>query len=193
MLATAGVGVGGLVVAGGIGAAIAAVPDLPARSPDSSNRSAADSGQSTATRRALLTAAVAAEQQLLDGLDAVLAAGPVQPILLALRSDHVAHLQAITTLIGSASPVGRTSAPAPTGRTSPASVAGTPPVTPTAPSGATATAAPATGAAALVLLAAAERSAHDFGITRANQLSGSAAVVLASIAACEAGHAELLT
>jgi hypothetical protein len=118
----------------------------------------------TETPPAQLVAALAREGQLLAGIGAALAADPANPILLAVRNDHRAHADAIA--LAAAIP---------------------------APAAGSNTAAPAPAVAALK---AAETAAQMAAATDAARLRGSnpaGAVLLASIAACEAGHAELLT
>jgi hypothetical protein len=110
-----------------------------------------------------LIAAARAERALLAAVDADLTAHPDRAALLRqIRADHAAHAAALDAAI--ADHVGRR----PTTST-PA---------PTQPAGGT--------------LLTAERSAATAAARRAGQLTGRDAVLLASIAACEAGHAAVL-
>jgi hypothetical protein len=116
-----------------------------------------------------LTAAVAAERVLLSTVDAALARshGPAKRMLRAIRDDHAAHLAALSAAV-------RDDAfPAPV----PKSSASPPPVT---------------GKIQPADIRKAERRASHAAAARAMQLSGRDAALLASIAASEATHAELL-
>ncbi len=117
-----------------------------------------------------LVAALAAEQALLAGLDAAVARdASLTSLAGALRADHVAHAQALRALL-----------PAPS----------TAPSIP--PSNPRPAATPAAGTLDRAGLRSAEQLAAGQAAARAARLDGTAAVLLASIAACEAGHAELL-
>jgi hypothetical protein len=109
-----------------------------------------------------LIAAVEREQSLLAGVDSALAAGGDDPTLAALRADHAAHAETLQAALA-VYPVG--DSPRST------TVAGTPTRTE---------------------LRAAERTAAQAGLVSSIGLSGGDAALLASIAACEATHAELL-
>lgn len=116
-----------------------------------------------------LPAALAREQQLLDGLDAAIRADPTLGVRLApVRADHTAHLQVLQVLSSRYGP------------------------TPATGSGSRATAAvPAPTGVAGVRRAelAAARTTAAAALTAA----GGDAGLLASIAACEATHAAVLT
>ena len=116
-----------------------------------------------------LVAAVAAERDLIALIDAELAAHTsLGQLLTQVRSDHNAHLAALQAAV--------------------AAYPGTPPTAPTPtrpqPSG--------SASAARANVRAAEQRAWTAAASRARVLTGPAATVLASIAACEATHAELL-
>jgi hypothetical protein len=115
-----------------------------------------------------LVAAVAQEHALLATLDG-LPAGAVAPqIRRELRADHVAHLRALRGALADAvypSPV--------------------------PPERSTSLARPS-GATSRAKLRSTERAAAGSAARRAGRLRGSDAALLASIAACESGHAELL-
>lgn len=111
-----------------------------------------------------LLGAVFAEQALIADLDATTGGAPaVRTAIAQLRADHALHLQALDAL---ASQYRR----------------------PRASASASAKGTPRTAAA----LRAAEVRASAGAAHRASILPGRAAVLLASIAACEAAHAELL-
>jgi hypothetical protein len=115
---------------------------------------------------AALRAAVAAERALIADLDATTGGAPeVRRIIAAARADHVAHLAALTDLLTRYRPAPHASASAP------------------APRGAPRT---------LAQLRAAEQRAAAAAAQHATALFGAQAAMLASIAASEASHAELL-
>jgi hypothetical protein len=117
-----------------------------------------------------LRAAVAAERALVADLDATTGGGAqVRALLTQLRADHAAHLSALTGLVATYGAAG-------------------------ASAGASASAAPpAPGVARSVAqLRAAEQQASAAAADRAARLAGAHAALLASIAACEASHADLL-
>lgn len=118
-----------------------------------------------------LADALAAERDLIAVLDASI---PTEPQLRArltrIRADHAAHERAL------AAAVRQVSGPSAAHRAF--------------PSGSETAAAAAVGAAEL---AGAERGAAQAAAARATRLTGRDAVLLASIAACEATHVELLT
>jgi hypothetical protein len=114
---------------------------------------------------AVLLAAQRTELRLIADLDASIARRPVNVALLRqLLADHSAHLTALSSAIA------LTTGPA---ATAPLSPAGRPRTT--------------------AQLATAEQTASRTGTARALELTGTDAALLASIAACEATHAELLT
>jgi hypothetical protein len=116
-----------------------------------------------------LTAAVAAERALVASVDAAMAHahGPAKRVLRAIRNDHVEHLAALSAAV-------RDDAfPAPVPKSSSSS-------------------APVTGPIRQADIRAVERRASRAAAARAMQLSGRDAALLASIAASEATHAELL-
>jgi hypothetical protein len=120
---------------------------------------------------AVLVAALAAERALLTSLDVSLAASPSsRELLTQLRTDHLAHEQALLAAIAQASD--------PDARPSPSATPTTPITRPQ----------PLTTAR----LRSAEQLASGQAADRAAQLTGRNATLLASIAACEATHAELL-
>ena len=138
-------------------------------------RSAEDDGGSSTpptVSRELRVAAVA-ERDLLATVDAALehAQGAHRSALQTLRADHLAHLKAIEAAIADA--------------LYPAA----PSATPTGPSSAST----ATGKVRIAEVRAAEQRAASAASARAAQLTGRAAALLASIAACEATHVELLS
>jgi hypothetical protein len=118
-----------------------------------------------------LRAAAAAEQALLAQVDAAArhAHGSDRDLLRAVRADHVAHLAAIEASIADALY----------------------PSVPSTSASASAPAAPA-GVVRIPDLRSAEVQAARAAAARAARLTGRSAVLLASIAAAEATHAELL-
>jgi hypothetical protein len=119
---------------------------------------------------AVLVDAVAAERRLIADLDATTGGDPaVRAIIRQARADHVAHLAALRGVVAT---YGRG---APSGSVSPSG-------TSTGPGR------PQTGSQ----LRAAEQRASAAAAARAARLAGGQATLLASIAACEATHAELL-
>ena len=116
-----------------------------------------------------LVAAASAERVLLAQVDAALANdAALGPLLRQVRADHVAHLAAITAAMTLA-------------------IGGAPPSTTST------TPAPLPAAFGHVELRAAEAAAGSAAAQRALSLSGDNAAMLASISACEATHAELLS
>jgi hypothetical protein len=116
-----------------------------------------------------LRAAVAAERALVADLDATTGgSAQVRTLLTQLRADHAAHLTALAGLVATYGSAG-----------SSASASATPP------------AAPGT-ARSVAQLRAAEQQASTTAAARAGRLTGAHAALLASIAACEASHADLL-
>jgi hypothetical protein len=121
---------------------------------------------------AVVAGALGAEQRLLAGVDAALAAGSAGSggptdtgVLRQIRADHLAHLTALRGAL-------------PRGATQPT------PGNSVSPSG---------SASGTATLRAAESAAAQAAAARANQADGALAPLLASIAACEASHVELLT
>jgi len=113
-----------------------------------------------------LADALAAERDLIAVLDASIATEPqLGERLTRIRADHAAHERALAAAVRQVS--GPSAAPRASGAPAPAAVG------------------PAE-------LAGAERGAAQAAAARAARLSGRDAVLLASIAACEASHAELL-
>ena len=113
-----------------------------------------------------LVNALAAERELIATLDASIPTAPqVRERLTHIRADHAAHERALAAAVRQVS--GPSTAP---------TASGTPAAAPI-------------GAAEL---AGAERGAAQAAAARAARLTGRNAVLLASIAACEATHAELL-
>ena len=140
-------------------------------------RSAEDDGGSSApptVSRELRVAAVA-ERDLLATVDAALehaqGASAHRSALQTVRADHLAHLKAIEAAIADA--------------LYPAS----PSASPAGPSSAST----AAGKVRIAEVRAAEQRAASAASARAAQLTGRAAALLASIAACEATHVELLS
>ena len=112
---------------------------------------------------AALAAAIEAERALIADLDATTGGAPhVRHLIAQARADHVAHLNALRKTLRALAPV-----PAP----KPAPVHGRP--------------------RKLAELRAAETKAAAVAAQHAASLAGAAAALLASIAACEATHAEL--
>jgi hypothetical protein len=122
-----------------------------------------------------LTDAAEAERALLEQVDAALAraTGPRRAQLRQIRADHVAHLTAIKASIADAL-YPATPPAAASGSTSPSS-------------------SPARARVSVAQVRAGEQQASRAAAARAAQLTGRPAVLLASIAAAEATHAELLT
>jgi hypothetical protein len=117
---------------------------------------------------AVLVAALATERALITSLDVSLAASPSsRATLTQLRTDHLAHEQALLAAIAQASDQDARPPPSATPTTRPE---------------------PLTTAR----LRSAEQRASGQAAVRAAQLTGRDATLLASIAACEATHAELL-
>ena len=121
-----------------------------------------------------LTDALAAERELLTLAAVALGRDPsLRADVAALRSDHTAHLRALQSAIASYD-----TSPTPSSTTA-SSTTPTPSSAPTSP--------------VRAQLRAAERAAATAAAARAERLTGSTAVLLASISACESTHAELLT
>jgi hypothetical protein len=119
----------------------------------------------------VLIAAAAAERALLADLDATTGGTPaVRSVIRQVRADHAAHLGALLGLLATY--------PAPAGDRPSAALGSA-----SAPPGA-----PRTRAA----LRDAERRAAAAAAARADRLTGGHAALLASIAAAEATHADLL-
>ena len=118
---------------------------------------------------AALRDALAAEQQLLAVLDASIRAHPeLRTTLMPVRRDHVAHAAALRNALR------------PYRSVTPATAS------------ATASAGPRVPARGRAALAAAETAAAATATRHAAALTGADAALLASIAACEATHAEVL-
>jgi hypothetical protein len=114
---------------------------------------------------AALVAASAAERQLIADLDATTGgSAPARRVIVQARADHAAHLRALTDLLAR---FRTTPSTPPTPR-----LCGTP--------------------RTLAQLRAAEQEASAAAAQRASTLRGGYAALLASVAACEATHAELL-
>src|SRR5581483_2246927 len=116
-----------------------------------------------------LAAAAQAESRLLALIDAAVTAHGLAGTLAGVRADHQAHAAALQAEIASY-PGSRTPEP----YNPPPAVAPTP-------------------AAALAQIRGAEQQAAIDAAARARTLAGPAATVLASISACEATHAALLS
>jgi hypothetical protein len=116
-----------------------------------------------------LRAAAAAEQDLIDHVDAALrhAQGASGDALRQVRADHVAHLTALRAAVADLMYPAK---PAPAARSRRVVAGGN-----------------------LAAVRAAEQSAAGAAAARAARLLGDHAALLASIAAAEATHAELLT
>lgn len=120
---------------------------------------------------AALLAAIAAERDLLADLTATTGGTPeVRRVLTAVAANHTRHLTALQELATAFDDAAGSSAPAASGSTP---AAGTP--------------------RTRAQLRAAEQRASRQAASRAASLDGRTATLLASIAACEATHAELLT
>jgi hypothetical protein len=130
-------------------------------------RPTARPGPQLPLRPPLLQAALDRERALISGLDQAAGADPALGRLLApLRADHLAHAQAIeASLTGYAAAT---------------------------PSRTVTTSAGPEQAPTLAALRAAERAAGQAASTDSAALTGELAVLLGSIAACEAAHVELL-
>jgi hypothetical protein len=112
-----------------------------------------------------LKAAAEAERTLIADLDATTGGAPVvRRVIVQARADHAAHLAALSALLA-------------------AYRQPSPSVSPSAPPGTPRT---------LAQLRAAETKAAAAAARHADALRGKQAALLASIAACEATHAELL-
>jgi hypothetical protein len=178
LLAGAGLAGAGIVAAAGVGSGVAALTRLPQRANPANGvgkdrpgvaSPAAPSGAAPAELLALLDR----EQALLNSIAAALSANPANavtatsvpaPVLTALQADHRAHVTAVIAAI------------AESGASSPS------PATPTVAAVATRD-----------QLRAAEQDARAATAAASVRLTNAAAVLPASIAACEAGHVELLT
>ncbi len=164
------VGVATAAAAGALGGAFARPPSRVdgAGQPAPPNGSAAGPTPETSE----LDAALAREHALLAGINLALQADPGQLVLTATQADHQAHATAIATALGAAGssiagPSASAQSPAP--KTSPGQSV------------------PTTAA-----LRAAEQSAQTAADAASTRLHGADAVLLACIAASEAGHVELL-
>lgn len=121
---------------------------------------------------AALLAALRDEESLVTAAEAVLTADPASRRLVSqIRSDHRAHLAALRAALAPYDPPvtrrgGTSPSPTPTPATPPKNRAG---------------------------LRAREQQAAAAGARRSARLAGRDAALLASIAACEAGHGELLS
>lgn len=115
---------------------------------------------------ALLVSALAREQSLLDRLHGAANQPGVAAVVGVLASDHQKHAEALRGLLGNAEPS-----------------------TPTS-SSSTTTGAPVATRTEIV---AAERSAATAAATESSGETGAAAVLLASISACEASHVAWLS
>ncbi len=130
-----------------------------------------DEADSATVPPAALTSAAETERALLAGVEQALSAQTASAAILArIRVDHSAHLSALEGAIAliAGPPTPPKASPTPT-----SAVPGRPP--------------------GLAALHAAELSASAAAAAGALELSGAEAALLASIAACEACHAELLT
>jgi hypothetical protein len=113
-----------------------------------------------------LLAAVAAERTLIADLDATTGGtAPVRRVIVQVRSDHAVHLAALNRLLGQFRRPSAAAAPSPHRRGTPRTLA---------------------------QLHAAEQQASVAAAQRAARLDGGLAALFASMAACEATHAELL-
>jgi hypothetical protein len=122
---------------------------------------------------AALRAALAAEHGLLAALDASLpTAGPADAALRQVRADHAAHARALAAAVAQAG--------------------GLPPGARATASGSAVASRPQPPRS-VAQLQEAEAGASRRAAERAGSLSGRDAALLASIAACEASHAELLS
>ncbi len=145
------------------GSATPAGPPRPSGSPR---------GPSTAATHQL-SAALDRERSLLASIDARIVADPAAAGALAnIRSDHVAHAVAIAATLHVSAGVS---------------------VAPTGPSTQTSASPDAIPAPTVAALAAAESAAQQAGAAASAVLSGADAVLIASVSACEAGHAALLS
>ncbi|SHG75768.1 hypothetical protein SAMN05443575_2709 [Jatrophihabitans endophyticus] len=125
-----------------------------------------ESGTHAERPPAPLRAAVAAERRLIADLDATTGGtASVRGVLVQARADHAAHLRALEAVVA--------------GYGAPAAAA-------------TASRSPAGTPRSAAELRAAEHRASQQAAARAGTLHGRSAALLASIAACEATHAELL-
>jgi hypothetical protein len=175
LLAGTGFAVAGALAAAGIGSAVAAITGLPKRDdPGRSAGGSTKSGPNGPAPAAELASALARERALLTQLAGLIAAtlptDPGQSVLTVIRADHQAHADTISALITES---GAHPAPASTSTGSPSGSAGSP-------------------AATLASHKVAEQAASDAAAADAVRAHGAAAVLLASIAACEAGHVELI-
>lgn len=117
-------------------------------------------------------------RSLSDRYTAVVAAFPdADAQLVSFAAEHDAHIRALTSLQREAAPGTSSSAPAPPGATAPSP----------------APAVPTELRAAIQALVVAEQSAARRRSRQARRASPSLARLLASIAACDAAHAVLLT
>ena len=166
LLARTGLAGAAIIGAGGAGAAVAALADLPGRASAPSGPSPVASPSTAVAPPQQLVSALARERALVATAEAAQAATPGLAVLASIAADHRSHADALAAAIGS--PSGPTASPS----SSKSALAGT-------------------GSVATLL--AAERAAQQVDAVDSAKLRGSDAVLLASIAACEAGHVELLT
>jgi hypothetical protein len=178
LLASFGLATAGVLGVAGAGAAIAALSDLPERTkagaPGSISTAADPPTESAAGRAevAALTIALVREQHLIATLTSAVATASVDPraaLLPSLLADHRAHASAISALIATPQ-----SAPGPTASGASSAPTGTSPPT-------------------VDELRAAEQAALTSAAAQSATVRSAAAVLLASIAACEAGHVELIS
>jgi hypothetical protein len=129
------------------------------------------SGTGSKSAPADLVAALDAESALIAQVGAALAAGTAADVsaraLGAIRADHVAHEAALRAAVESFSATARPNSPV-------------------------ASSTPAVPAVTQTQLRAAELAASTAAARRASRLAGREAALLASIAACEATHAQVL-
>ena len=136
-----------------------------------------------------LLAELADERRLVAGYDATIARHPaLRARLTAVRDDHAAHAAALVTALGPAAPP---SPAAPAATASPTASPGVAPSTGTESSGG-GTRVPATPAAAVAVLRAAERAAASARGTAALTAPPDRARLLAGISASEASHVAVL-
>ncbi|MCW2526948.1 MAG: hypothetical protein JWM76_1808 [Pseudonocardiales bacterium] len=125
-------------------------------------------------RSVVLEAELTRERALLAQLDATVVSAPaLAPQIAIVRADHLAHVDAITSLLTTAGVI--------------VSSPGT--ATPTAPSAA----APPTPFVDLAALIAAETGAAAAAASASAQSAGAGAATLASISACESTHVAWLS
>jgi hypothetical protein len=156
---------GAIIAAAGAGSLVAALTRAPKRAV---RAAPAPTPSPTALE---LTLALERERVLISSIDAAMNAdSALHPILDNVRADHAAHLGALAQTL------------AINGVQLPATAASSVSPTPIPPS----------AAPGIELLRSAEQSAQLSAAHSSSVLRGAEAVLMASIAACEAGHAELL-